>query len=276
MDIVVPGRANTLSTDPDSSAALDQHQQKMLKMVAKGFYKELVNYGIKGSQVLTVAGHLLDNLIDQKTLPQNKKTEFYNRLFAIRDIQDEWSTAKRLSLQEVGLCPMPSALVPQVLAWLSGPNVRENFYPPFPQNAEKLMHYFQEPAREYFCIEHAGRPVGIIGAENIDGDSGKLEMKKLVGDPNLRGKGIGKRATFLFLYHVFTLRKFKKVYIHSLDVNMRNINLNAKFGFEVEGIFFEEVVIKDQRRDVVRMGLSAPVWWNLFSAAEKPVAVRQP
>jgi RimJ/RimL family protein N-acetyltransferase len=260
MDILVPGRL----TDPDSSAALDQHQQKMLKMVAKGFYNELVNYGIKGSQVLAVAGHLLDNLIDQKAHSQSKKAEFYNSLFGIRDIQDQWHTAQRLAMHEVAIRPMPSALIPQVLTWLSAPTIRENFYPPFPQNPDKLTRYFQESTREYFSIEHANKPAGIIGAENIDLDSGKLEMKKLVGDPNLRGKGIGKRATFLFLYHVFVLRNFNKVYIHSLDINMRNINLNSKFGFEVEGVFFEEVVIQDQRRDVVRMGLPASTWQNLF------------
>jgi RimJ/RimL family protein N-acetyltransferase len=260
MDILVPGR----TTDPDSRAALDQHQQKMLKMVAKGFYNELVNYGIKGSQVLAVAGHLLDNLIDQKIHAQNKKAEFYNSLFGIRDIQDQWQTAHCLTMHDVAIRPMPPTLVPLVLAWLSAPTIRENFYPPFPQNPEKLAHYFQDPGREYFCIEHANKPVGIIGAENIDLDSGKLEMKKLVGNPNLRGKGIGKRATFLFLYRVFALRNFKKVYIHSLDINMRNINLNAKFGFEVEGVFFEEVVIQGERRDVVRMGLPASTWQNLF------------
>jgi hypothetical protein len=41
--------------------------------------------------------------------------------------------------------------------------------------------------------------VGIVGAENIDPIAGKLEMKKLVGEPGSQGKGIGKRATFGFI-----------------------------------------------------------------------------
>lgn len=34
----------------------------MLKLVAKGFYKELIKYGVKEPEVLTVAEHLLDNV----------------------------------------------------------------------------------------------------------------------------------------------------------------------------------------------------------------------
>jgi hypothetical protein len=34
--------------------------------------------------------------------------------------------------------------------------------------------------------------VGIVGGENLDLQAGKLEMKKLVGESGLQGKGIGK------------------------------------------------------------------------------------
>jgi RimJ/RimL family protein N-acetyltransferase len=79
--------------------------------------------------------------------------------------------------------------------------------------------------------------VGIVGGEEIDLTAGKLEMKKLLGEPGLQGKGIGKWATFGFLYHTFVIRKLNQVYIHSRDINMRNINLNSRFGFELEGVF---------------------------------------
>ena len=123
----------------------------------------------------------------------------------------------------------------------------------------------QEPGREYLAIFHEGHFSGIIGAENLDAVSGKLEMRKLVGDSAMHGQGIGKRATFLFLYHVFVTRKFRKVYLHSLDINIRNLNLNGKFGFELEGVFLEDAVVDGHHRDVVRMALSAPVWLELFA-----------
>jgi len=91
-------------------------------------------------------------------------------------------------------------------------------------------------------------------------------MKKLVGESELHGKGIGKRATFGFLYHTFMLRNFNKVYIHSRDINIRNINLNSRFGFELEGVFLDDVIVGNRRQDVVRMALFKSVWLQIFSA----------
>ena len=94
----------------------------------------------------------------------------------------------------------------------------------------------------------------------------------------MHGKGIGKRATFLFLYHVFRIRQFEKVYVHSMDTNIRNLNLNGKFGFELEGVFLQDILLKEQRRDVVRMALvrpwrSAELSRDTIGAASKAEAV---
>jgi RimJ/RimL family protein N-acetyltransferase len=121
------------------------------------------------------------------------------------------------------------------------------------------------PTREYFGIRYKDELAGIIGAESIDLGPAKMEMRKLVGDADMRGKGIGKRATFLFLYYAFMVRNFNKVYVYSMDTNIRNLHLNARFGFELEGILLEEALVRDERRDVVRMGLCKPTWVKLFS-----------
>ena len=81
----------------------------------------------------------------------------------------------------------------------------------------------------------------------------------------LRGKGIGKRATFGFLYYAFMILNLNKVYIHSRDINMSNLNLNSRFGFELEGVFFEDLKVGDQRQDVVRMALFKSLWLQIFS-----------
>lgn len=255
--------AETVSNDDNSETTLNQHHEQMLKLVAKGFYNELINYGVNKAAVLTVAGHLLDNVV--QTPVAGKTAEFYNRLFTIKDVRDEWAQARRLTVQELCISPMEPAVVPKVAVWLKDPEIRESFYPRFPDSAAELARYFQSPTREYFSIFHQQHLAGIIGAENIDQESGRLEMRKLVGDPEMHGKGIGKRATFLFLYYVFVVRKFRKVCLHSLDINIRNLNLNGKFGFEVEGVFLEEILVQNKRRDVVRMALAEPVWSALFS-----------
>jgi len=241
-----------------------QHHDQMLKLVAKGFFNELINYGVNEAEVLKVAGHLLDNVL-HKSGPANKTVEFYNKLFTIQDVHNEWAAARRLTVHGLSILPFEEKIVPQIAEWLLAPAVRENFYPKFPESEAGLRAYFQSPVREYFSIWNEGKLAGIMGADHIDAESGRVEMRKLVGETAMRGKGIGKRATFLFLYYVFVVRKFRKVYLHSLDINIRNLNLNGKFGFELEGVFLEEVMVGGKMRDVVRMALAGPIWLELFS-----------
>ena len=112
----------------ETASPARQHHEQMLKLVAKGFFNELVNYGVNEAEVLKVAGHLLDNVL-HKSGPANKTVEFYNKLFTIRDVKDEWAAAKRLTVQGLSITPMEAKMVPQVAAWLRAPAVRENFYP---------------------------------------------------------------------------------------------------------------------------------------------------
>jgi len=254
--------------EKDPSAAIRQHHDKMLRLVAKSFYNELINYGVNKAQVLSVAGHLLDNVM-QDNSPANKTGDYYNQLFTTKDVRDEWAGARRLTVHQVSITPFNPSLVPQIASWLSVPDIREGFYPNFPEKEQELAAYFLVPTREYFSIWCEQELAGMIGAEHIDPFAQKLEMRKLVGDPRMHGRGIGKRATFLFLYHVFQIRKFRKVYLHSLDINIRNLNLNAKFGFELEGVFLEDALVQAKRRDVIRMGLFAPVWNRLFVAGSR-------
>ena len=98
------------------------------------------------------------------------------------------------------LRPLQKQVVNKVGDWLKDRAVREALVPAFPENKSKLQEYFTSPTREYFSIDYNNEAVGIIGGENIDTTAGKLEMKKLVGESGLQGKGIGKRATFGSLF----------------------------------------------------------------------------
>jgi len=252
--MTTPANAGQTPTNP--------HEQ-MLRVVARGFYRELIKYGVREPEIVTVAAHLLDNVV-LKSPPASKQVEKYNELFTIRDIRDRWIEAREISLHDVSLAPLRVEQLGQLAGWLENPAIKSSFHPRFPETTPGLTAHFQAQGQEYFAIRHRQDFVGIIGAENIDLRSGKLEMKKLVGDPAMRGKGIGKRATFLFLYHMFVIRKFYKVYLHTLDINIRNLNLNGNLGFSLEGVFFDDVSIDGARQDVLRMALTEPSWKKLF------------
>jgi RimJ/RimL family protein N-acetyltransferase len=261
-----------MSNSGGEDGVLDQRREQILKLVTRAFCKELRRYGIKEDEIVRVASHLLDNILSQKEGPRlRERTDEERPLtdveFTVDAVSDDWEHKRTLSLDKVSLHPFAMSLVPRVEAWLAMPGVRDSFVSPFPETQAGLRDYFSRPNQEYFAIHHAGTAVGIIGGENIDRQAEKLEMKKLVGDPDMRGKGIGKRATFLFLHHAFSSLRMHKVYVHSRDINVRNINLNSGFGFELEGAFLEDTKIAGQRVDLVRMALLAPIWDALFAGA---------
>jgi RimJ/RimL family protein N-acetyltransferase len=248
----------------DKEIAAKKQRDQMLKLVAKGFYNELTNYGVRKDEIIWVASHLLDNLLAQEKKPA-EGVEYYNRIFTLASVNDEWAERKQIMVQQVALRTLQPPVVSKVTAWLKVPAVRESFVPAFPENEAELQKYFTHPTREYFAIYYNDQPVGLVGGENFDLRAGKLEMKKLVGESGLQGKGIGKRATFGFLYYAFMIRNLNKVYIHSPDINMRNINLNSRFGFELEGVFLDDIRVGDKHQDIVRMALFKPRWLQIFS-----------
>ena len=62
------------------------------------------------------------------------------------------------------------------------------------------------------------------------------------------------------------IRNLNKVYIHSRDLNMRNINLNSRFGFELEGLFLDDIIVRNKQQDVLRMALFKSLWLQIFSS----------
>ncbi len=255
-----------MNEQSDEKSIGKQQRDQMLRLVSKGFYNELINYGVRKEEILRVASHLLDNLMAQEKKPE-AGVQYYNRMFTLDTVQDEWKERRQLSVQHATLRPLQPAVIARVVEWLKNPAVRESFVPAFPEKEGDLQKYFTHPARNYFGIYYNEQPVGIVGGENIDPLAGKLEMKKLVGESGLQGKGIGKRATFGFLYYAFMVLNLNKVYIHSRDINIHNINLNSRFGFELEGIFFEDIRVGERRQDIVRMALFKSLWLQIFSRA---------
>jgi RimJ/RimL family protein N-acetyltransferase len=246
---------------------VDQQRDQTLRIVTRGFFNELVHYGAKRGEILRVATHLLDNVLNQTPKAEQEQPPAGTGL-SLRSVQDHWTDLRSVIVDQVTLRPMVPALMPYLTEWLKAPGVSESFFPPFPSGDQALeKHCCGSPTCDYLVIEVDGRPVGIVGGESLDRTSGRVEMRKLVGDATQRGQGIGKRATFGFLYYAFRILNLHKVYIHSRDINVHNLNINRSLGFEVEGVFLEEIATPDGRRaDIVRMALLKPIWLAMYGS----------
>jgi len=247
-----------------------EKQNQILKLVTKSFYKELSSYGVDTADIVKVSVNLLDYVTSEKDEKESSEL-FYNKMFSLKDVHNLWGTKQKLSLRDVSIRPLISKQIPQISEWLQKADISQTFIRFFPQ--EKVLlesHLLDRQDRNYFAIYVNDETfVGIIGAEGIDHTFRKLEMKKFIGAQDYQGKGIGKAATFLFLYFVFTILNFNKVFINSLDTNIKNINLNSKFGFELEGILYEEAHIGSMYKDVLHMGLLRKDWKAIFTQEKK-------
>ncbi len=98
-------------------------------------------------------------------------------------------------------------------------------------------------------------PIGIMAFLDVDKEQRKAELRKMIGENSYKGKGLGKEATKLWINYGANVLNFKKIYLNTLEANVRNIRINRALGFHVEGVFKNECLIDGEYKDILRMGL---------------------
>ncbi len=100
-----------------------------------------------------------------------------------------------------------------------------------------------------------GAPIGSVAFLDLDPVQRKAELRKLIGEPAQRRKGLAKEASQLWIRYGLEALGLRKIYLNTLDTHIRNIKLNEELGFSVEGVLRNEVLIDGKYHDVLRMGL---------------------
>ena len=98
-------------------------------------------------------------------------------------------------------------------------------------------------------------PIGAVAFLNYDSTQKKAELRKLIGEPSMRGKGFAKEATILWIRYGVSSLGIKKIYLNTLNTHIRNIKLNEDLGFSVEGILRNEAFFDGKYHDLLRMSL---------------------
>ena len=259
--------------NPDSKQLAEIHRfqhEQMLRLVTQSFYRELKRYGVGNTGIVSISTHLLDYVTQSDAAVQDA-TLGLDANFSLGDIERDQPCEGALRLGQLSLLPLKKSHLPQLAHWLVRPEIRDAIISLPSLDTEGIRtHFLQRPDARFFIIDlHGAGPIGLIGAENIEVVSRKLEMKKFIGEARYRGRGLGKLATLLFLFYVFEVLNFNKAYIHAIDTNIRNINLNTWFGFELEGVAREDIFVQGQFHDVVRMGLLRSRWLKFLDGAAR-------
>jgi RimJ/RimL family protein N-acetyltransferase len=120
---------------------------------------------------------------------------------------------------------------------------------------DKTLNEIIEDGRNIFGIISLpdNNPVGLMAFLNYDQNSHKAEMRKLIGEKIHREKGYAKEATMLWIQYGIRNLGLKKIYLNTIENNIRNITLNRELGFQIEGLLRKELLINNEYYDVLRM-----------------------
>jgi len=99
-----------------------------------------------------------------------------------------------------------------------------------------------------------GKPIGSVAYLDYDVNQFKAELRKLIGETDMRGRGYAKEATALWLEYGAVTLDLRKIYLNTFNTNIRNISLNEELGFHVEGILRNEMFFEGEFKDILRMG----------------------
>jgi len=222
-----------------------------IEVIAKSIIKEAKEIGFRKGDYLKLANLLLDSAIKIDTGSQNGE--------AVDNIYYDPNSKSKLPLEGDHIL------------------VREFTKD---KDADNLKRWLEDEIGRYFILTRAtsrtykvdrliddenhilgvitlndNTPIGIMAFLDHDKDQKKGELRKLIGEPAYRGKGFGKEATKLWIQYGISNLGLHKIYLNTLQTNVRNIRLNQELGFKVEGIFRDECIIDGKKYDLLRMGL---------------------
>lgn len=130
---------------------IETKQEQLLKLVTKSFYNELVKFGINKTEMVSASVYLLDHIIEKHD-HFNSDDEFYNEIFQIAQIKDQWEN-NLLSYNSISLKPLVENNITNLLKWLKTDEISETLTNTFPKDDHTLRKILLDTNHnEYFAI----------------------------------------------------------------------------------------------------------------------------
>ena len=111
-----------------------------------------------------------------------------------------------------------------------------------------------------WAVLAGGTHVGNVVLDQIDRHLGTARFSIYLGEPDARGRGVGRQATLLAVDRGFAHLGLHKVWLNVHSGNVRAIQAYAAVGFLVEGVLRGEFLLGDRRMDVLRMAVLSDEW----------------
>ena len=238
---------------------MDKEEQKIpvatLEMLARSFLKEASSYGFKQVDYVRFVNFMLDYAMSQKDEDEGQmKTD--KQPYMIESSDSETLrlplNGERVTIRAVNPLEDRSLLK----KWLEDEFGRYFLLSRTTARKLKMGQLLEVDSNIVGVITlHDETPIGAVAYLDYNANQRKAELRKLIGESTMRGKGFAKEATALWIRYGYSKLGLKKIYLNTFNTNIRNIKLNEELGFRVEGILRNEVFIDGEYKDVLRMGL---------------------
>lgn len=221
---------------------------KTLQVFARSIHEEARRYGFSQVDVLRLINELMDLATGEGDEPLPSATgesgdaRFHVDSFPLRSTRLEVRLADREG---------DAALLS---SWLRDEYGRHFLISSASAQAADVHSLLDGDSNQVGIVYLEDTPVGAVAFLDIDSGQKRAELRKLIGEPTARGKGLAEEATRLWIEYGGRVLGLKKIYVSTMQTHIRNIQLNERIGFRVEGLLQNEVLIGDQRYDVLRMG----------------------
>jgi len=156
------------------------------------------------------------------------------------------------SAADVRLVPLGPSHSSRTLAWANDAVVSRLMNRAKPVSASEHQTWFASILNRtdcrFFAVEQDDEPrhVGNVWLWDIDSRHRKAEIRIVIGEASVRGRGAGSEAIDLISRHAFETLQLHRLYAYVLSINPGGRRAFEKAGFVLEGTLREDRWVGDQ------------------------------
>jgi RimJ/RimL family protein N-acetyltransferase len=225
-----------------------------IETLARGFCHEAESYGFTQLEFVKFVNEVLN-----RSMHSEPPTPGSAERGPSRSVAGLEGPARRLPLRaaRVAIRAFDAAVdLPLLDRWLMDTHGRDFLLSRVTAKRADIRELVREPSNTFgiITLQDSG-PVGAMAFLDHDAVHRRAEMRKLIGEPAQRGKGLAKEASALWIRFGKEGLGLRKISVSTFHTSVRNVRLNQELGFRVEGILRNEVLLDGAYHDVLRMGL---------------------
>ena len=109
-------------------------------------------------------------------------------------------------------------------------------------------------------LKKTSKLIGVIGLHDLDWISRKAVTGTKIGDPNLRGRGLGTEAKLLLLEYAFNTLGLNRIHGEVIAYNQASRRYAKKCGYRHEGILRQAIYKNGQYHDLIIHSVLREEW----------------